>query len=1146
MAVTIESARASVTELYIAAFNRVPDTAGLAYWTDLVVKGTLTVNQVAQTFTGTPEYQSKYPTFLTNGEYVDRIYLNVFGRAADTAGKAFWVGHLDAGTLTWGTVMQAMLDSAHVDPANTDGIRLTNQATYGVYCATNNIDVTKGTTYLNTITSDPATVTAAQTQANAGQTYALTTGVDTIIGTVGNDTVNGQLGGIATFTPLDSIDGAAGTNILNINDVGGAGVVPGGVTVKNIQTLNLASSGNVGAAGAGKGFDTSAWTGLTAFNIANGAEIYAKAATTTDITVSGATDLIQIDGGKNISVTDATVNKNITIGGTTAAAGTITVTDSKQGTGIIAVDGGTAVTVTSTVTADTAAVVAGAITVGGTLATKPSGAIAVTQNLNSNGVGGDLTAGAITVTGGSSVNVTRTAVSTAKDQTSDNDIVAGGVTVTSGGSTTDVTVTQTGTATTFTKAAVAVVKESSVVTFKSMKSGETLIINGLTFTAAKDLTAEQTAQAFASLTAADTQSATGPTGNGIYTGSFTGVGSVWTSAAASGATVTFTATDQDQADLTFTGTATTNDAGARIPTQVITPGAAAVPAVTSTNTVTLGAVRVDDLLAAESIKTITLNGYNGADLGVTGADLKALTTLSLANSKGAAALATTATTLGLTLNNVANALDISSASAGVATLNVTTTGADSAFALTAAHVANLTVDGTKALNLTGSTLTALNKVVVKGSAGLNLGAVTTATSIDTTATTGAVTAKLDASAATYTGGAGNDTLTLTANAITKAIDLGAGTNTLTLNADSTVLPTVDVKSGAGTADVVSMTFVSAQAYDDNTAFATKVTGFERLTISNAASATDTLNTANLGYSYITTTGTGANVLTLDKMANNSTVELKGAGSVTVAIKDALTGTADVLNVISNHATPGTLTAANVETVNITSSTATTVPLTLVATSATTVDIGGTKALNLTMTGNTKTTLIDGSDMSGALTVTSANTTTSTTIKGGSDADVLTSNATSSAADKLYGYAGNDTLTGNKGLTELYGGTGNDTFKIAVASLNLNSASTIMDAAAGDKIEFTGATAFKHAQVTLDPAGNPNLTSYADAAIASIAINEMAWFQYNGNTYIVSEKSAADAPDIFVNGTDMIVKLVGLVDLGTGASYNATSNILELC
>lgn len=87
-----------------------------------------------------------------------------------------------------------------------------------------------------------------------------------------------------------------------------------------------------------------------------------------------------------------------------------------------------------------------------------------------------------------------------------------------------------------------------------------------------------------------------------------------------------------------------------------------------------------------------------------------------------------------------------------------------------------------------------------------------------------------------------------------------------------------------------------------------------------------------------------------------------------------------------------------------------------------------------------------------------NTTAATTIKGGSGADVLAA-ATGTTADVLSGGAGNDVLVSNAGLTTLTGGEGADVFRIATASLNVNSYSTVTDFAAGDLLQIAGIGSF---------------------------------------------------------------------------------------
>lgn len=857
-----------------------------------------------------------------------------------------------------------------------------------------------------------------------GRTLMLTTGVDNLpgligsagsTGTDGDDTI---VGTDTTFTALDSINGGLGANTLKLNWVTGAAAIPGGVTVEKIQTVQLASANDVGAKGGGNAFDTSAWTDTTQLNVTIAKNVFVAAATTTNISVAGATNAIQVDGGKNITVTDATADTAINIGQTTVNAGTITVTDSKQGKGNIAIDGGTTVTVTATADQTTTAGKAGNITVGNTTGklpatSLPSGAITVTQNLNSDGTAA-LTGGVIDVEGGTSATVNVVAKVTALNSTASKGITSGAVNVTSGGSTKDVTVTQSYSETEFTKAGTAVVKEVSTVTFEELAKGKTVTFNGLTFTANQDLTAEKVAQAFANLTAADTQSATGPIANGVYTGAFNTA--VWTSGAASGKTVTFTAIDDSETGFTFSGTA------ALLPTKVNVAGKAAVADVTSANAMTFGAVRVDDVATA-SITTVTLDGYASADLGNTGADLNALTTLSLANGTGAVNLATSAKALDLTVNNVTGATNIDKTGATIATLNVTTATKASAINLTGAAVTTLNVAGTQMLNLTGSTIGALETVVVTGSAGLNLGAVTAAKSITTTGTTGTVTASIDATKATYTGGDGVDNVTTTTTAPTKAISLGGGNDTMTLAAGTTAMGaggTIDGGTGTNTLSMVAADAVTASG---SAAFATKVTNFQKLVLTGATGTQEVKALALGNYNDVeVAAATAGSALTVSGLTSGATIRLNDNKNVqTIAnITDAtkIANASDVLNIaigasVAANGTAdenGIVRADGVETFNISVTdtliqTPNVAPdaqkLTLVGTSATTINITGDTALTLNTAANQKVTTINAADFKGALTVTAAGGVAST-ITGGSGNDVLTGSTGAVTVDNATG------------------------------------------------------------------------------------------------------------------------------------------------
>lgn len=150
-----------VAKIYIAAFNRVPDSGGLSNWVNQRVAGVMDYDQIAQAFTNQDEYIATYGSSLSNSEYVSLIYVNVFGRAADSSGLQNWTNQLDYSSVTGfdrGNIMKAMLDVAST-AGNTDGIRLENQAKFGVDAVKAGYAVDKATTLLSQITSDISTIT---------------------------------------------------------------------------------------------------------------------------------------------------------------------------------------------------------------------------------------------------------------------------------------------------------------------------------------------------------------------------------------------------------------------------------------------------------------------------------------------------------------------------------------------------------------------------------------------------------------------------------------------------------------------------------------------------------------------------------------------------------------------------------------------------------------------------------------------------------------------------------------------------------------------------------------------------------------------------------------------------------------------------
>jgi len=63
----MSTARADVAKIYIAAFDRIPDSAGLYFWVSSYTSGENTLESIAQLFTNSTEYKIAYPSFMTTG-----------------------------------------------------------------------------------------------------------------------------------------------------------------------------------------------------------------------------------------------------------------------------------------------------------------------------------------------------------------------------------------------------------------------------------------------------------------------------------------------------------------------------------------------------------------------------------------------------------------------------------------------------------------------------------------------------------------------------------------------------------------------------------------------------------------------------------------------------------------------------------------------------------------------------------------------------------------------------------------------------------------------------------------------------------------------------------------------------------------------
>lgn len=908
MAIDIATARTEIAKLYIAAFNRVPDSAGLDFWVDSYVNKGQTLDQIANNFTNSTEYATKYPSYQTTAEYVEAIYVNVFGRASDADGKAYWVARLTTNSsaadyLTHGTLMNAMVAAAAAN-GSSDGAKLANQATFAVNSVLSNLDTASATAQLANVTADTASITTATTAATtasqnvAGQTYTLTVGTDSVTGTSANDTING--GTSTSWSAFDTINGGAGTDTMTALLT--TTTVPGLSTITNVETLNVNTSG------AGFTIDTTTYTGMTAVNVASSTAgaISVTGATTTaaGITGTGASNVTVIGTGGNLAVTTGSTG-TVTVGGTAVAnaitaasvtgGSTVAITDRS---GTAAATGSTLKTVSITSAADDQTITAnglttlnlttltGATTVGDTTVTAAAGTRALTVNYNGVDVGGDAaaTAGTLTMTDATATSLAIT---------------------NSGAATYDVT-TATAAATAVTVNATAALQMDAI----TAAAATTLGISG---TAAVTITAD-TLDAAAIVTSTNTGGVTltqALTANQQFVGTSSsgndsiGVATAFTKAISTGA---------GNDTVTYAGPANggTIDAGEGTDTIAMT----AAVAVTATGSTTFagtvsnfeklelnaatGAAAAINMANADGINSLVLNGVTVGALTVTNAAANFTYTnkaaVGFASSIALASDAGTSDTVNVIYTATDGFADTASMTiANVENINITTVDADTT-AQTTKFTANITAAAAKTVTIsgdTGVTFTNTNTAITSLDASGLTGTVAGASGL--TWTTGALAASsvikgsaaatntVDFSAAntastfvTYTGGTGNDTIT-GSNALNNVVNLGNGTNSFTSTSATgnmtitggTGVDTIDVNGGNNTistgegADLITVgagqNVITAGGGNDTITFDTVITsGNAYSTIADAA-AGDIIKFTDAGQASGTTTWTSTAV-----------------------------------------------------------------------------------------------------------------------------------------------------------------------------------------------------------------------------------------------------------------------------------------------
>lgn len=369
--------------------------------------------------------------------------------------------------------------------------------------------------------------------------------------------------------------------------------------------------------------------------------------------------------------------------------------------------------------------------------------------------------------------------------------------------------------------------------------------------------------------------------------------------------------------------------------------------------------------------------------------------------------------------------------------------------------------------------------------------------INASQSTGAVTIDASGLAAdnnlTFTGGSAGDTLIFKVGYLTKndVLDGGAGKDVIVIN---------------------------DTAPDYNGINAAK--NFEVLALGTTAATVDIAQITNGINEFAVRAGnitaTFNNALSTSKFA----IDLKSgnSGMVTVANKVGENTTTVALDNQGGGAqTLGSLVLNGASTINLSSTgksaTDTNTITKFIHNDNANIVVTGNADLTFTVAGTTTGSKVDASGFTGALSVTS-----------------------SILGDVLIGGSGKDVFT-LFGLDEVTGNGGADTFDVSGAvNTGATVDVTIKDFTVGDKIVFVDQGNESWTKTKVDVSAATSLTAALDLAAAGDGSTNgiIKWFQYDGNTYIVEDMSAAST---FTATTDIAVKLTGLVDL---SSINALS------
>jgi hypothetical protein len=310
-----------IQQLYIAYFGRPADPVGLNYWASQVDAANGSVAAVIAGFAASSESNALYAGVPT-AQKVSAIYLNLFNRLPEAAGLAYWTQQIDSGTVTQAQAAYQIQSSAGPGDASAVVNKLAMAKAFTAQIDTTAeitgysgaIAAAYGRAYLTSVDSTQASVNSATSSllnsvatatgttvpttttppvtptAPVGATYVLTTASESLTGTAGDDTFTGIIDSVtpgnSTLNFKDFLDGGSGTDALTVTVQGATTAAWPTVSLSNIEKLSIRDQHTGGGFSL---YNLSGVTGLStvASNVSTAAVSFTGLQTGTTVAVLG-------------------------------------------------------------------------------------------------------------------------------------------------------------------------------------------------------------------------------------------------------------------------------------------------------------------------------------------------------------------------------------------------------------------------------------------------------------------------------------------------------------------------------------------------------------------------------------------------------------------------------------------------------------------------------------------------------------------------------------------------------------------------------------------------------------------------------------------------------------------------------------------